>query len=123
MGWATFWANSSPTHLVTLLFAHTEIEELNNTRVEVHIRKPFLISPLAAHLSLDMSQSYDRELQRQRCKNLQSHKYLAHFHFENKTIFFYLEKNSSVNYNAGVAVVNTEVLGLAPGEQPRLRLN
>jgi hypothetical protein len=37
--------------------------------------------------------------------------------FENKNIFFCSEKRSSLlcTYNAGVAVVNSEVVGLGPG--------
>jgi hypothetical protein len=38
-------------------------------------------------------QSYDRELQRQRSKNLQRQEFV---HFENKNIFFQFEKSSSL---------------------------
>jgi hypothetical protein len=40
------------------------------------------------------SQSYDRELQRQRCKSYNATSSLVRF--ENKNIFFYFEKRSSI---------------------------
>jgi hypothetical protein len=51
---------------------------------------------------LSISQSYNRELQRQSCKNLQLE------HFVNKIIFFSYEKALSYN-SAGVVVVNSYI--------------
>jgi hypothetical protein len=54
------------------------------------------------------SQSYDRELQRQRRNNLQHHEQPSAF--VNKDSFFYFEKNALACYNVGVVVVNYEVV-------------
>jgi hypothetical protein len=62
------------------------------------------------------SQSYDRELQRQRCKNLQRH-YLPRSFWKKK--LFLLWKNVSAYYNASDVVVNSKVVGLAPGLTPK----
>jgi hypothetical protein len=57
---------------------------------------------------MSWSQSYDRELQRQRCKFYNSTTSLARI--ENINLFFCYEKCYVV------VVVNSEVVGLAPGK-------
>jgi hypothetical protein len=53
-----------------------------------------------------------RNLQRQRCKNLQSLELPSAFW---KQKYFILLRNAVACYNAGVVVVNLEVVGSAPG--------
>jgi hypothetical protein len=61
------------------------------------------------------SQSYDRDLQRQRCKNLQRLvvNCLCSAFWKQK-YFRPLWKTVYPNYNAGVIAVNSKVVGLGP---------
>jgi hypothetical protein len=60
------------------------------------------------------TQSYNRELQRQRCKNLQEH-FLQHQPFWNQIIFSSTLKNAPAYYSAGLEAINSKFAGLAPG--------
>jgi hypothetical protein len=89
-GWATFWA---------IFFTNSSGHSAGSKKMagngpDVHM--------------LNWTQSYDRELQRQRCKNLQ--------HYEKcilKTkIFSSAFKNVPAHYS--VVVVNKSAIGLAP---------
>jgi hypothetical protein len=66
------------------------------------------------------SKSYDRELQRQRCKNLQRHEKPSAF--KRQKIFSSALKNTLARYSAGVVFVGTHIhesyVGLAPGVNP-----
>jgi hypothetical protein len=65
------------------------------------------------------SQSYDRELQRQHCKKVQRPRVASYVvRFENKSMFFYICKNTTYSllqrWRCSCRYVNSEVDGLAP---------
>jgi hypothetical protein len=67
---------------------------------------------------LSWSRLYDRDFQRQRCKNLQRIAYcVLEIKLISSTYIHSLEKTlKPINYNAGVVVVNWEVVVLAPDQ-------
>jgi hypothetical protein len=75
---------------------HTELCKPDQIRLGHFISQPYKVHTLQVQSSYDFKnriQSYDRELQRQRCKKYKATGSLVHF--EMKNILFYSEKPAS----------------------------
>jgi hypothetical protein len=79
------------------------------------VRKSVAVTILGSKPMKSRSQSYDRELQRQRCKFYNATRSLENF--GNKKYFCTVYKNALAYYNSGIVVINSKVVGMAPGQK------